>query len=135
MFRKDYLQRRLEEFGKVLAQLLLLKKHQNWEEFEKQTQAALENFTSLQLPEIEATDLATFRNTILNSEHLSYQQKKIIAQLLYEKMMYYQELGLEDPFRSLREKCKALYNWLSEDQTENEFDLDVYYKLKELNRE
>ncbi|MBL7933853.1 MAG: hypothetical protein JNL60_18260, partial [Bacteroidia bacterium] len=91
MYRKDYIQRQFEEFGKVLASLLLLKRQKNWEEFEKEISIAFLTYTAQNSEALENSDLESFANNIVNSKTLSFQQKKILANLLFEKMNYYLE--------------------------------------------
>lgn len=132
MYRKDYIQRQFEEFGKVLANLLQLKRQKSWEEFEKEMSTAFLTFAALNDEDLEVANLESFKSDFLFSEKLSFQQKKFVANLLFEKMNYNLERNNESTYRDLRKKCQLLYEKLKSDQTENEFDLDIHYKLKQL---
>lgn len=132
MYRKDYIQRQFEEFGKVLANLLQLKRKKNWDEFEKEMSVAFLTFAALNDEELEKLTLESFVNNILHSDKLSFQQKKFVANLLFEKMNSHLERNNQQAYEDLRNKCYMLYKKLQQDQTENEFDLDIHYKLKQL---
>lgn len=132
--RKDYIQRQFEEFGKVLAQLLSYKHQRDWDKFEKEISEAMQKFTDLDINAIEELSTENFESKILLTEALQFDQKKILGTLLFEKMLYYIETGHEEKQHALRTKCQALYNYLQLNFTENQFDLDVYYKLSFLNK-
>jgi hypothetical protein len=132
--RKDYIQRQFEEFGKVLAQLLSYKHQSDWDKFEKEISEAMQKFTALDISAIEKLSADDFETEILLSDTLQFDQKKIVGTLLFEKMLYYIELADYEKQQALRTKCLALYNYLQQNFTENQFDLDVYYKLSFLNK-
>ena len=129
MLKKDYLVRQLEEFGKVLAVIMGLKKQNDWDKIEKEIYDATQKFTSLEINHVEGLDAAGFETEILNHPALSPDQQKILADLLYEKLHYY--LIKEDNERALKlkERCTSLYKHIQDNFTQNEFNLDVYYKL------
>jgi len=130
MFRKDFLQRQFEEFGKVLASLLSLKKSKAWEEFEKQAEEASKKFTTFELKELESHTASDFKNKVINTPNLSYDQKKILASLLFEKMKVYEELVMQEKYLSVREKSLILYDHLANELMQSEYDLEVNYRLK-----
>lgn len=132
--RKDYIQRQFEEFGKVLAVILGYKRESDWDKFEKEISDATKKYTALEITQIEKLDMLDFEKVALFSAGITQEQKKILATLLFEKMNFYLETGDEEKFVALKNKCVALYNHLKENFTENEFDLDVYYKLDFLNK-
>lgn len=134
MHKKDYLQRRLEEFGKVLALILQSKKNQDWEEFEKEISEAVQKYTSLEVTVIEAMGDEDFETTVLSRTDLAQEQKKIMATLLFEKLSYYLEKNDVEKYTALKTKCLHLYQHLYNNLTDNEFDLDVHYKLNFLNK-
>ena len=132
MYKKDYIQRQFEDFGKVLASLLQLRRAKNWEEFEKEISNAFVNFIPVAENEVEKMDTRSFKDKVVNSNDLPFRIKKILASLLFEKMNAALESNNEQRYRTLHEKCLMLYEKIQNDQTENEFDLDVHYKLKML---
>ena len=131
MLRKDYIMRQFEEFGKVMAVIFSLKKEKDWDNFEKEiTQASLK-FTSLKIIHLETITLPEFGK---ETSSLLPDQQKILADLLYEKMNYYFEINNETNALNLKSKCYYLYKKYSENLTQNEFNLDVHYKLEILGR-
>jgi hypothetical protein len=134
MLRKDYIQRQFEEFGKVMAVILGLKREKDWDKFEKEIAAAAQKFTPLEISNVEAMDHTRFEQEVLNREGLSLEQKKILASLLFEKMSYYLELNEKTRATPLKEKCLLLYRHIRDNFTENEFDLNTHYRLEFLNK-
>ena len=130
MQKKDYIQRQFEEFGRVLALILGSKKEQDWEKFENEIEEATRKFTSLEIGHVEKLSDEEFNQDVLDRTDLSQDQKKILAQLLFEKLELYLSNGDVENFERLREKCYALYSHLKENFTTNEFDLDVHYKVE-----
>ena len=130
MHRKDYIQRQFEEFGKVLAQLLSLKLNKNWEVFEKEIAEAFKKFTPYQLDKIEGLSTEDFSKEITGSPTLPYDQKKILAHLLFEKMNVYLERNETENYLATKSKCQIIYQHLSEDLTQNEYDLEVHYRIE-----
>jgi hypothetical protein len=132
MLKKDILVRQLEEMGKVLAQLLTFRKNKDWDHFEQELSAAVKRYTPLEIEKVEAMSGSEFTNNIVLSDSIGFDQKKILATLLFEKMNYYLSVGFDDQYQQLKEKCLSLYEFLANDLTENEYNLDIHYKLKYL---
>ena len=129
MLKKDYLVRQLEEFGKVLAVIMGLKKQNDWDKIEKEIYDATQKFTSLEINHVEGLDATGFEKEILNHPTLSPDQQKILADLLYEKLHYYLIKEDNEKALKLKERCTSLYKHIQDNFTQNEFNLDVYYKL------
>lgn len=129
MLRKDLLVRQLEEFGKVMAVILGFKKQNDWDKFEKEIQEAAIKFTGLEIKNVENLTETTFEKEVLNHPTLLLDQKKILADLLFEKVNFYAQNYEEEKYQSLKTKCLALYQHIQKNHTENEFDMNVYYKL------
>lgn len=129
MLRKDLIMRQFEEFGKVLSLILGFKREKDWEKFEKEVQKAFNQFTSLELEQIERLNETAFETEIIHHPTLSFEQKKIMAALLFEKMNYYHETN-RDEYIALKLKCITLYSHIQTNFTQNQFDMDVHYKLE-----
>lgn len=129
MHKKDYIQSQLEEFGKVLALILGFKNLKDWDAFEKEIQEAAQKFTSLDVDAIENLSAESFDSEIVMSEKLSHDQKKIIATLLFEKLNLYLLKNETARCKQSKTKCIALYQHLRDNFSQNQFDLDVHYKL------
>jgi len=134
MLRKDYIMRQFEEFGKVMAVIFGLKREKEWEKFEKEIAEASKKFTSLEITYVENLPIADFEKEILNHPALLPGQQKMLADLLFEKMNYYIEKNEQEKNTHLKNKCLMLYQKFTENLTQNEFNLDVHYKLEFLKR-
>lgn len=134
MLKKDYIIRQFEEFGKVMAVILGYKKKNEWEKFEAQIQEALMKFCSIEINEVEDLSITDFENKILQHPTLNFDQNKILADLLYEKMEYYEQIQNDEMKLNTKQKCTALYEKLSSELTQNEFNLDIHYKLSRLKK-
>ncbi|MEO6301943.1 MAG: hypothetical protein ABIP51_02105 [Bacteroidia bacterium] len=134
MLKKDYLGRQFEEFGKVMAVILGFKKLQDWDKFEKEIADASKKFTSLEINHLESFTNEGFEKEILTHPTLTQAQKKILADLLFEKLNFYAAQNNETNYQKLKEKCLSIYTHIQNDQTENEFDMNVHYKLEILKR-
>ena len=135
MLRKDFIIRQIEEFGKVLALIIGYKKQNEWTKFEQEIKNAIQKFSSLEMNEIENLNIDFFVSEIVNREGLSLDQKKIIANLMYEKLYFYLFKNENENYSQLKAKCLLLYLHLNENCTTNEFDLDVHYKLSMLQKQ
>lgn len=132
MLKKDYISRQFEEFGKVLAALISLRKNQKFENYEAEINFLLEKYATTGFQNLESSDRKTFDQEVVLSEKISFLDKKIIASLLFDKMMYFRERLMYEQANQLREKCLLLLEFLKENQTENEYDLDIHFKLQQL---
>jgi hypothetical protein len=133
MHKKDYLQRQFEEFGKVLAVILGLKKEKDWEKFEKAIQDATRKFTPLQIETTEELSESEFE-LLISGDQLNHDQKKILATLFFEKLNLYMATGDAKKYEHLKNRCLKLYQYLQDNFTSNEFDLDVHYKIGVLSK-
>jgi len=132
MLRRDYFIRKLEEFSKALAAILLSKRSHDWEKFEAETRDAIQKFTALDLKTVEDMDDATFDTGILHNDKLEAEDKKILAAILFEKLDFYAQGGQQEQYNRCAQRCLRLYDYLYANQTENEFDLEVHYRLNML---
>lgn len=118
----------------ALALLIRMKRSLNWEEFEKESETISLNFTTLKLDETEALSEEEFFTSVINNEQIELEQKKMLAALLYEKLEYYTVAFKEDNYRNTLLKCLCAYSFLNANQTENEFNLEVHYRLEQLKK-
>lgn len=132
MLRKDYIQRQLEEFGKVLAVILGAKTNRDWDAFERELHAAVKKYSGMELAEIESLSDESFAHRWLRGEGVDQETKKILARLLFEKMEHCLGLGDLQRAAALRNRCLLLYTHIQENFSQNEFDMDVHFKLAAL---
>ena len=131
MIRKDLLVKQMEEFGKMLALMMTYKRTKDYDTFEATMQEAATSFTGADLNTLTKSSREQFLNTVVHSETLNQDQKKILGILLFEKMMLCAEFGDEETYQHLKELNRDLYTYLNESPN-TLFDLDVYYKLQML---
>ena len=110
--------------------ILGFKKQKDWDRLEKEIQEASQKFTSLEIRHIESLNDADFETQVMLNDSLSQNQLKLLANLLFEKMDYYLAQDDFDKFLNAKARCYALYKHLESSFTNNEFDLDVHYKLE-----
>src|SRR4051812_48390744 len=96
--------------------------------------AATLKFTSLELAAVEKLDENEFAHQILNHPTLTQDQLKILADLLFERMNFHAIKNDEENYKILKLKCFALYTHIQNNFSENEFDMNVYYKLEMLKK-
>ena len=134
MLKKDFIQRQLEEFGKVMAVILNFKKNKDWENFEKELNLASIKYSLYELNKIEEMSLNDFKINVLGKTNTTNDEQKIMADLMFEKMNYYFETNEIEKAEMLKDKCILLYTFYKENLTLTEFNLDLHYKLQVLNK-
>lgn len=113
-----------------MAKLLSLKLDKDWEKFEKELAELSRTFTGSELQQLERLSSENFLHEVTAVAKLDYDKKKILASLLFEKMQMYSETAQAEAYNAAREKCFLLYEHLAGDLTQNEYDLEVNYKLQ-----
>jgi hypothetical protein len=126
--------RQFEEFGRAMAVILRLKKQNDWEKLEAEIEAATTKFTSLEIAYVEELTPEAFESEIILSKELSPDQRKMLADLLFEKMWYHRQVADAKRFRNLHHQCTELYKQVKEDHTQQQYDLDLHYKITMLGR-
>ena len=126
--------RQFEEFGKVMAVILGFKKQNNWGKFKEEINDAGKKFTSFEISYIESLSPSAFEKEILINAKLNPDQIKILADLLFEKMFYYDLKEENIQSADLKTKCILLYEKFTSEMTQNEFNLEVHYRLSELKK-
>lgn len=134
MLKKDYLVRQLEEFGKVMAVILGYKKANDKEKFDQEIAESLKKFTNLEIDHLMAMTIPEFEKEVVQHPTLSTDQYKILAELLFEKLDSSKIWSPAIDPLLLKEKCLLLYQKIYTNLSENEFDLNVHYKLQLLTK-
>ena len=130
MLRKDYLVKRIEEFGKALALLMSKKQEKDYEAYERGMTEAAKQFTGLDLVATSRLSNEEFNTQIVYSDGLEFEQKKILGRLLFERMQFCAEMKEDEQFAELKEKNLMLYAYLLENLDSSNYDLEVHYKLQ-----
>jgi cellobiose-specific phosphotransferase system component IIA len=129
MLRKDLIVRQFEAFGKALALIMGLRKQNDWDTFEKELREATEKYAGQPLDRLEAMSDADWQTWLLANEP---ERNKIVAALLYERMMHCDHLQLTAAANQIGKRCLELYLKIQNDLVSDEFNLDVHYKLQAL---
>jgi hypothetical protein len=130
MLKKDYMVRQLEEFGKVLAAIVLLRRNKDWEKFNEELEKTVSVYTAMELKHLEQLSLVDFQLLLTQSSHLSNAQIKLLADLLFERYLANEEKADSKEYTHLLQKANHLFLHYQNNSTQNEYNLDVHYKLK-----
>lgn len=132
MFRKDYMQRRFEEFGKFLALLMGLKNQKQWEQLERQINESASKFTAVEISLVEKINDDHLISELADAKQLKEEQLKMLADLLYEKGIAYMKLLGENEARNAFTKALLLYDYVQSVSLETDFSLDMHFKIKSI---
>ncbi len=129
MFRRDYLVKQLETFGKALALAIGQRKRNEIEAYERSFAELTQTYAGISVKDLGHMATHEF-NQLLEDGEVS--KKKIFAALLFE---YYLQMG--DSLGAAEQlaagqRCLLLYQNISEDISSGAYDLDVHYKLQVL---
>lgn len=137
MYKRDYLVKQFEEFGKVLAMLLGLKKDGNYPELLNQIEESAKKFTSTEVNFVEILDDNKLLDTLIFTKNLNDEQLKMLADLLYEKAEYHLKAQRNQYFEKDANNCykKAyiIYQFIKERAT-LPYSLDMHYKIEVLSK-
>jgi hypothetical protein len=130
MLKRDYLIKQLEEFGKILGQILGLKKEGNLSQLNDMIREASQKYAATEIGFAETISDELLLATLIDEKRLTDEQLKMLGDLLFEKAEYY--LAYNSPeAQSLNcyKKSYLIYSFLKEHATIN-FSLDMHYKLE-----
>jgi predicted ATP-grasp superfamily ATP-dependent carboligase len=137
MHKRDYLVKQFEEFGKVMAILLGLKREGNSSELNDLISESVKKYTSTEIDFVESMINENLIDILTTEKKLNDEQLKILADLLYEKADYYSETqqnqGLNSDAINCYKKSYLIYLFLKEHATLT-YSLDMHYKLEILSK-
>jgi hypothetical protein len=137
MYKRDYLVKQFEEFGKVMAILLGLKREGNSSELNDLISESVKKYTSTEIDFVESLINENLINILTTEKKLNDEQLKILADLLYEKAEYYsmtqQNEALNSDAINCYKKSLTIYLFLKEHATLT-YSLDMHYKLEILSK-
>jgi hypothetical protein len=134
MLKRDYLVKQFEEFGKVMAILLGLKKEGLFPELSDAIDESLKKHTALEIKYVESIANETLLETLTQEKKLNDEQLKMLADLVYEKGEYYASMNsTEETSNNCYKKAHLIYLFLKENATLN-YSLDMHYKLEILSK-
>jgi len=125
MYRRDYLVKQFEAFGKALALLVGQRQRQALEEYEKTLAEVTQTYAGKSPTELKNLSSEAFETLIDESDLV---RKKIVAALLFE--VYHHITENSERQSIIGKRCLRLYQTIQNDLSSGEFDLDVYYKIQ-----
>lgn len=134
MLRRDYFIKQVEEFGKVLALIMSLKRDGRFPDMLDELVRASQKYTALEIELVEKQPDEALVETLTDVNRLNDDQMKFMADLLFEKAEYY--LGTQGEgvaSTNCYRKALAIYRFLKEHATLN-YSLDMHYKLELLSK-
>lgn len=134
MLKRDYLVKQFEEFGKVMAVLLGLKRDGNFPDLLEEIHNAAKKYTSTEIVFVESINNTELISVLTQDKKLNDEQLKLLGDLVFEKAEYYaacsQEQALAD---NCYRKAYVIYSFLREHATIN-YSLDMHYKIELLSK-
>ena len=132
MFRRDYLVRQFEEFGKFIAVVFELKKDSKWPELEELINTSAFKYTNIEISEAEKLENADLIETLTQKYALKEANLKMLADLLYEKGIGFSKQFKDEEANNDFEKAFIIYEFIQENSLETDFSLDMHFKLTSL---
>ena len=137
MHKRDYLVKQFEEFGKVMAILLGLKRDENYPKLFELINESIKKYTSSEVDYVESLINEQFIDILTIEKKLNDEQLKMLADLLFEKANYYfnsqQNSELKLKGINCYKKSYVIYLFLKE-QTTLTYSLDMHYKIEVLSK-
>ena len=133
MHKRDYLIKQFEEFSKVLAVLLGLKKDEDFHGINALINSTALKYTQTEIVYAEELGNETFLDTLIHEKKLTDEQLKMLGDLLYEKGDYYSKVNMdkEQEVSNCFQKANMIYQFILHHATLN-YSLDMHYKLEVL---
>ncbi|MDF2447903.1 MAG: hypothetical protein K0R26_407 [Bacteroidota bacterium] len=134
MFKRDYLIKQFEEFGKVLGSLFGLKKEGKFPEMSELISESVKKYTPTEINFVESTENQKLIEILTEEKKLSDDQLKMLADLVYEKGIYYSSINeIETKANNCFKKSLILYSFLKQHATMS-YSLDMHYKMEMLQK-
>ncbi len=131
MHKRDYLVKQFEEFGKVMAVLLGLKRDRNFPDILCTIEEAAKKYTATEINFVETIKNENLIDVLVSQNKLNDEQLKMLADLLYEKAEYYSNQSFELEATNCYKKAYSIYLFLKEHATLT-YSLDMHYKIEVL---
>lgn len=132
MFRKDYIVRQFEEFGKFLGIVFGLKANSQFTELEELINSSALKFTNVEIETAENLPDENLIETLTGKYHLKEPNLKMLADLLYEKGMAYSKQFKENEADKVLKKALIIFEFVKENSLEIDFSLDMHFKIASL---
>ncbi len=132
MFRKDYIVRQFEEFGKFIALVFGLKTDSKFSEMEELINASAAKFTNIEIEIAEKLQNKVLIQLLTENYGLKEANLKMLGDLLYEKGISYSKLFKEDKAENAFTKALIIFEFIKENSLEIDFSLDMHFKMTSL---
>jgi hypothetical protein len=130
MLKRDYLVKQAEEFGKVIAVLMGLKRDGNYPDILKEINTAAQKYTDTEILHVEGLENTALLKELTEEKKLNDDQLKMLGDLLFEKAEYYLNTSASDAeANNCYKKAYLIYLFLKEHATLN-YSLDMHYKIE-----
>ncbi len=134
MLKRDYLVKQFEEFGKIMAILLGLKRDGLFPELLEELNAATKKYTAMEISFVESIENTDLLRVLTQEKKLNDEQLKILGDLVFEKAEYYSKTGTSQlQSDNCYKKALLIYSFLKEHATIT-YSLDVHYKIELLSQ-
>lgn len=133
MYKKDYLVRQLESFSKFLGIVIGLRKNKDYQQFEEELEKLVSSFTNQELNSIRTESFSEFTERVGRNPELNSIKIRMLADALFELCVSDIEKESNNE-NSILEKTFFLYQKYQSELVSNEFDLEVNYRIKFLDK-
>ncbi|MBK7668804.1 MAG: hypothetical protein IPJ32_16585 [Sphingobacteriaceae bacterium] len=132
MFRKDYIMRQYEEFGKFLAIVLGFKADSKFAELEELINTSAFKYTNIEVEIAEKLPNKDFIQLLTENYELKEANLKMLGDLLYEKGIGYSKQLKEKEAENAFQKTLLIFEFIKETSLESDFSLDMHFKMNSL---
>lgn len=132
MFRKDYIMRQYEEFGKFLAIVLGFKAESKFFEMEELINTSAFKYTNIEVELAEKLPNKDFIQLLTENYELKEANLKMLGDLLYEKGIGYSKQLKEKEAENAFQKTLLIFEYIKENSLESDFSLDMHFKMNSL---
>jgi hypothetical protein len=133
MHKRDYLVKQFEEFGKVMAVLLGLKRDKNYPDFLSLIDESAKKYTATEIDYVEKINDDQLLPILTEEKNLNDEQLKMLGDLLYEKAEYYLHSNNNEAASNNYKKALRIYLFLKDNATLT-YSLDMHYKIEVLSK-
>jgi hypothetical protein len=135
MYKRDYLVKQFEEFGKVFALILGLKKDKKFDDMDSLIKEATSKYTNTEIITVETLADRELLNKLTLEYKLDDEQLKILADLIFEKGEYYSLKPIQETENAINcyKKANLIYQFIKDNATLS-FSLDIHYKIEILQK-
>jgi hypothetical protein len=132
VFRKDYIVRQFEEFGKFLAIVFGLKTDSKFTELEELINTSALKYTNIEMEVAEQLPDKDLIQLLTQNYELKEANLKMLGDLLYEKGIGYSKLFKESKAENNFRKALIIFEFIKENSLEIDFSLDMHFKMTAL---